>query len=130
MLAIELSHSLHSAADIGPTVAAIACDIARNCFISNTRSQAPEAIFSRLNQTRADFALTLLQKLTQTHPETPKLKELLPIAWRTIVDMQTTFELALASGAEAALYYRTLLKALFLLLRIHTRKGTSGEQFR
>ncbi|KFZ20101.1 hypothetical protein V502_03357 [Pseudogymnoascus sp. VKM F-4520 (FW-2644)] len=130
MLAIELSHNLGGTADIGPSVATISCEIARDCLISNTRSQPPEAIFSRLNQTRADFALTLLQKLLQTNPDTPMLKELLPIAWRAIVDLQTTFELALSDGPEAAAYYRTLLKVLFLLLRIHTRKDASDQQFR
>jgi len=130
MLAIELSNSLTGASDVQVQIATISAEVAGDCLVSNTRSQLPETIFARLNQTRAEFALTLLQKLLQTGNETPKLKELLPIAWKAIVDMETTFELALESSAADAMYYRTLLKILFLVLRVHAKKDKTDKQER
>ena len=130
MLAIELSNSIGSSDTTSP-VAVVAAEVASECLLSNTRSQLPETIFARLNQTRADFALILAQKLSQAKSDVPKLKEMLPVAWRAITNLETTFELAIEAGAEGAAYYRTLLKILFLVLRVHTAKQpTTEEEFR
>ncbi len=87
-----------------------------------------EAIFTRLNQTRADLALSLIQKLSQTDGEAPKLKGLLPVAWKAIVNLETTFELAMEAGREGATYYRTLLKVLFLVLRVNCRVDAESQK--
>lgn len=130
MLAIELSNSIGSA-DSSSAIATVAAEVATDCLISNTRSQLPETIFARLNQTRADFALILMQKLSQAKSEVSKLKEMLPIAWKAIVNLETTFELAIEAGSEGAAYYRTLLKILFLALRVHTtHQPKSEDEFR
>ena len=121
MLATELSNSLNGEPDVKSKVAEMSVDIVSKCLVTNTRSQLPENVFARLNQTRADFALNLLQKLSKMGGQPPAMKTLLPYAWRAIANLDTTFELALESGEEAAIYYRTLLKILFLALRVHVR---------
>lgn len=128
MLAIELSNSIGSS-DTSSAIAAVAIGIASDCLVSNTRSQLPEiAIFARLNQTRADFALILLQKLSQTKSDALKVKDLLPTIWKAIANLETTFELALEAGPDGAAYYRTLLKILFLVLRVHAANQPTTEQ--
>lgn len=128
MLATELSNSLIGEPDVKPTVADMSIDIAEKCLVANARSQLPENVFARLDQTRADFALNLLQKVSQSSTTTDKVKALLPFAWRAIVSVDTTFELALEAGAEAAIYYRTLLKILFLALRVHVRDKSKSQK--
>lgn len=131
MLATELSNSLNGEADVKAAVVDLSINIAEKCLVANARSQLPENVFARLDQTRADFALNLLQKISQTNANTDGLKALLPFAWRAIVSVDTTFELALEAGAEAAIYYRTLLKILFLVLRVHVRdKNMSQKELR
>lgn len=86
--------------------------------MSNKKSQGSEEIFLRLCQTRADLALVLIQRLVEANPRTPELEPLLLLTWETIRSSNVTFEIVLASGDPS--YYRTLLKILFLALRIHS----------
>jgi nuclear pore complex protein Nup188 len=114
MLATELSSSFAPHPDLQNT----AVDVISECLVSNRRSHLPETVFTRLKQTRADFALTLLQRLLTAKCATQKIRDLLSTVWETIVDLETTFESALTSGDAS--YSRTLLKMLFLALRVHS----------
>lgn len=92
--------------------------MASDCLESNKKSQGSEEIFVRLCQTRADLALVLIQRLIEANPKIPELEALLALTWDTIRSSNITFEMALGSGDPA--YYRSLLKILFLTLRVHS----------
>jgi nuclear pore complex protein Nup188 len=81
------------------------------------RPQPPEEIFSRLSQTRADFAIVLAQRLIQANSTVPEMQGLLNTIWDTIRALRGSFDRAVPDGD--VLYYRSLLKLLFLAIRIH-----------
>lgn len=81
------------------------------------RPQPPEEIFSRLSQTRADFAIVLAQRLIQANSTVPEMQGLLNTTWDTIRALRGSFDRAVPDGD--VLYYRSLLKLLFLAIRIH-----------
>lgn len=95
---------------------------ARHCLQSNVESNLPEAIFERISQSRAELAFTLLQRLVESKPLDPEVKDILPTAWNTVRSHSTNLELALAG--DSAEYYRTLLKILFLALQAHALGST------
>lgn len=92
--------------------------VIKECLIANNKSQLPENIFTRLSQTRADFALILLQRLIESKCTGPEVLGLLSKIWETILNLESSFEDLIASSE--ADYYRALLKLLFLALRAHT----------
>lgn len=100
--------------------------IVRDCLISNNRSQLPENIFARLNQTRADFALILLQRLVEMKCTKTEVLGLLSIIWETVRSLNTSFEMVLIT--DDADYFRSLLKMLFLALRTHTSSDQAPVQ--
>lgn len=81
-------------------------------------SQGAEEVFNRLCQTRADLALVLTQRLIGAKSTVPEMQSLLGKTWETIRSSNLTFEIGLVSGDP--LYYRTLLKILFIGLRAHS----------
>jgi nuclear pore complex protein Nup188 len=91
--------------------------VASDCLIANTRPQPPEEIFTQLSQTRADFATVLLQRLIKANSNVPEMQGLLNTAWDTIRALRGSFERAVPD--VNILYYRSLLKLLFLAIRIH-----------
>lgn len=113
MLAVELS-----AVRSDSTVQTILAKTVSDCLISNMRTHLPEHVFTQLNQTRADFALILLQRLIEIDGKLPALRKLLATSWETLRHLNSSFETAVASGD--ADYYRTLLKILYLTLQVHT----------
>ncbi|KAL3428223.1 Nucleoporin NUP188 [Phlyctema vagabunda] len=121
VLAVELSSNLQ----VDIEVQKMTTKVVRDCLSSNIRSQFSEDIFIRLNQTRADLALVLLQRLIEAKSTVPELysdngrfgQGILALVWEAAGRMGRTFGLALTTGD--ATYYRTLLKLLFLALRIH-----------
>lgn len=100
---------------------------ANDCLMSNSRAQLPENVFAQLNQTRADLALTLIQRLVETHSKIEECLSTLSKVWETITRLGPSFEIALASedGRDVA-YFRTLLRILFLTLQFHT--GVQEEE--
>ena len=88
-----------------------------DCLVSNRRSQGLEEIFQRLNQRRAELALILIQRLIETNADRKEMQGHLAIVWEAIQTSDVSFERALNVGD--AEYYRTLLKLLFLGLRVH-----------
>ena len=91
--------------------------VAADCLTANTRPQPPEEIFSRLTQTRVDFAIVLTQRLIQANSTVTGMKELLKLTWAAIRALRGSFERAVPDAD--ILYYRSLLKLLFLTIRIH-----------
>jgi nuclear pore complex protein Nup188 len=91
--------------------------VAADCLVANMRPQPPEEIFSRLSQTRTDFAIVLTQRLIQANSTVPEMQGLLSTAWDAIRALRGSFERTVPD--TDILYYRSLLKLLFLTIRIH-----------
>lgn len=98
--------------------------VVTNCLIANGQIQPPEEIFSTLSQTRADFALVLGQRLVQAKSSIPEMQSLLPTVWKTIENLRGSFDRQLLD--DDVPYYRSLLKLLFLAIRVHA-EGTPGQ---
>lgn len=92
--------------------------VIRNCLRSNLDNNLPEAIFSRLSQSRANLAFALMQRTTEVIPRSIEAQSVLRPAWNTLRTFSPDLGLALTS-TEAA-YCRTLLKILYLALQAHT----------
>ena len=120
-LAIELSNDLSKKPDLQQMFAKMSAD----CLVSNRRSQGLEEIFQRLNQRRAEIALILTQRLIESKTDRKQLEGLLADVWDTIQQSETSFERALLAGNVD--YYRTLLKLLFLALRVHADTDEAGK---
>ena len=88
-----------------------------DCLRSNLENALPELIFSKLAQSRADLAFLLLQQLVSASPTGPEAKEMLKLAWDTLLNHAPDLGIAL-TGDEAE-YDRTLLKVLYLSLQAH-----------
>ncbi|KAB5557934.1 nucleoporin subcomplex protein binding to Pom34-domain-containing protein [Coniochaeta sp. 2T2.1] len=93
--------------------------VAEKCLDSNQTSQAPEAIFARISQSRANLCLTLLQRLADRSLLPKDISQLLVIVAGTITSVENPF------GEEQIIYFRTLLKILYVVLRGSTHSGNS-----
>lgn len=97
-------------------------------MIANARSQLPEEVFTSLSQTRTDLALVLVQRLVQAQSNVSETKTLLAIVWENIRSLRGQFDRVL-QGSEIS-YYRSLLKILFLAIRIHVDSPPAVENLR
>ncbi|XMA09239.1 hypothetical protein WAI453_002030 [Rhynchosporium graminicola] len=120
-LSIELSSNISSEPEAQKMLAAVVT----NCLAANGQSQPPEEIFSTLSQARADFALIIGQRLVQVKSSIPEMQTLLPTVWKTIENLRGSFDRPL--HGDDVLYYRSLLKLLFLAVRVHS-EGASTER--
>ena len=109
-----------------PSLEVTLSNVVKDCLIANNRSQLPENIFARLTQTRADFALILLQRLSEAKCTKPEFLGLLSAIWETLRNLESSFEAVVVSGD--ADYYRSLLKMLFLALRAHATPRAGSEE--
>jgi nuclear pore complex protein Nup188 len=103
--------------------------VAIDCLKANSKSQLQEEIFLKLAQTRADFAIVLVQRLIQANSTVEDMRTLLTTVWATIESLRGSFERVVPEAD--ALYYRSLLKLLFLAVRIHAeaKSQPSKESF-
>ncbi|MCJ1472642.1 hypothetical protein MMC13_001291 [Lambiella insularis] len=92
--------------------------VIRNCLKFNLDNTLPEAIFSRLSESRADLAFALMQRTMETIPRSIEAQSVLRPAWNTLRTWSPDIGLGL-TNTEAA-YCRTLLKILYLALQAHT----------
>lgn len=92
--------------------------IVKDCLIANKRNELPDNIFVRLNQTRADFALILLQRLVVANHIIKEVLDLLSTVWE--VTRTSNASLEVISTDVDVEYNRTLLRMLFLAIRAHT----------
>jgi nuclear pore complex protein Nup188 len=109
-----------------PSLEVTLSNVVKDCLIANNRSQLPEGIFARLTQTRADFALILLQRLSEAKCTKPEFLGLLSVIWETLRNLESSFEAVLTAGD--ADYYRSLLKMLFLALRAHATREQASKK--
>jgi nuclear pore complex protein Nup188 len=95
--------------------------VAEKCLESNQGPQVPEKIFVRLAHSRANLALTLLQRLAGFSLLPRDISQLLVTISTTISGVDNPF------GAEEIQYYRTLLKTLYVILRGSSHSKNSDE---
>ncbi|KAH8910258.1 hypothetical protein BR93DRAFT_976413 [Coniochaeta sp. PMI_546] len=91
--------------------------VAEKCLDSNQTSQAPEAIFTRISQSRANLCLTLLQRLADRALLPKDISQLLVTVAATIASVENPY------GEEQVQYFRTLLKILYVVLRGSTHSA-------
>ncbi|KAK0646672.1 nucleoporin subcomplex protein binding to Pom34-domain-containing protein [Cercophora newfieldiana] len=85
--------------------------VAEQCLESNQRAQPPEGIFVRLLHSRANLALTLLQRLAGSSQLPKDINPPLSKIAAAIYSVEEPF------SEENISYYRTLLKILFVVLK-------------
>ncbi|KAL5339907.1 nucleoporin subcomplex protein binding to Pom34-domain-containing protein [Aspergillus crustosus] len=91
--------------------------VIKSCLESNMNGVPQEAIFERIQQTRVDFAQTLLQRLVEKGAKGSEFFDLLNVVWASLRNRRATYEDALINDDTE--YYRSLLNTLFLALRFH-----------
>lgn len=101
--------------------------VASECLLANIQNQGSEEIFRRLNQSRGALALILVQRLVEARSTVSEMEGLLTKIWETIRQSDITFQLALSQSDP--IYYRTLLKLLFLGLHIHSDGKEKAKSF-
>ncbi|WEW55909.1 hypothetical protein PRK78_001344 [Emydomyces testavorans] len=96
--------------------------VVRHCLTANSGSIPNESIFCKLHQVRAEFALSLLQRLVEIRSRGSEVFSLLQVAWDATRFRNATYEAALAN--EDTEYYGMLLNILFLALQFHVAGST------
>lgn len=91
--------------------------VVQSCLQANTRGVPNEAIFGRIQQTRADFAQALLQRLVEIGAKGAEVFNLLRVVWDALRTRRATYEDAIVNDDTE--YYRSLLNVLFLALQFH-----------
>ncbi|KAL4879416.1 nucleoporin subcomplex protein binding to Pom34-domain-containing protein [Aspergillus karnatakaensis] len=91
--------------------------VVKSCLKANMNGVPQEAIFERIQQTRVDFAQTLVQRLVEKGAKGAEFFGLLDVVWDALRNRQATYEDALINDDTD--YYRSLLNTLFLALRFH-----------
>ncbi|KUJ15390.1 nucleoporin-like protein [Mollisia scopiformis] len=121
-LAIELSVNMKGDADLERMCA----EVVNSCLLANCAYEHPEEVFARLSLIRTDFALVLAQRLIQAETSIEEVKNLLSVVWKTITKLRGSFERAVPDGD--ILYYRSLLKVLFLAVRVHAEAKSEVKE--
>ncbi|PYI21560.1 hypothetical protein BO99DRAFT_472040 [Aspergillus violaceofuscus CBS 115571] len=91
--------------------------VVQSCLEANTRGVPQEAIFERIQQTRAEFAQALLQRLVTVGAKGAEVFGLLKVVWDALRSRRTSYEEAIINDDTE--YYRLLLNVLFLALQFH-----------
>ena len=99
--------------------------VIQRCLTANTQDLPQEAIFDRLQQSRIDFALALLQRLVEIESRGTEVFEVLSVVWEAIRARGTTYENALIHNDTD--YYRSLLNVLFLALQFHVDRASRAS---
>lgn len=85
--------------------------VAEKCLESNQTPQPPDSIFVRITQSRANLALTLLQRLADSSLLPKDITQLLMTVSAALNGVENPF------GPEQMNYFRTLLRILYVVLR-------------
>ncbi|KOS19677.1 Nucleoporin nup184 [Escovopsis weberi] len=99
--------------------------VAQQCLNANQGIPGPESIFLKIVDARADLALILIQRLVKSGLAVADANQLLAALVGTINGVEEPF------APDTISYYRTLLKALFMVLRAYqvseTRSLSSSQ---
>lgn len=85
--------------------------VAEQCLISNLENAGPERIFLQIMESRANLAMVLVQRLTETSLAPKDIAELLTAIWTTM----NSIENPLTPGQIQ--YWRTMMRMLYVVLR-------------
>lgn len=96
--------------------------VAEQCLEANQRPQPPENIFVVLAHSRANLALTLLQRLADYSLLPKDISQLLSLVSATINGVENPW------SKEQISYFRTLLKVLFVVLRGTKHSNNAAPQ--
>ena len=102
----------------------IMASIVRDCLQANLDNGLPERFSKRLATSRADLSFALLQRLVEVAPFGDDARSVLNSAWALLRGQSS--EIATLLVGDDAVYYRTLLRILYLSLQPHA----SSEQSR
>jgi nuclear pore complex protein Nup188 len=116
--AVSIEHSTFFVRD--REVQKMMAQVVAKCLQANSRVYPMEKIFESLFQTRADFALALIQRLVDVKAKGSGFASLLATAWETTRFRNSTYESAVAN--DDLPYYRSLLKILLLAMQFHIDK--------
>ncbi|SZF04562.1 unnamed protein product [Blumeria hordei] len=119
LLSLELSSRIL----IEPELQRLFRKVISDSLAANCKAQPPEEIFCRLSQTRADFALVLTQRLLCAELSSIESNGLLKVVWKTICELRGNFDRPVPDSDT--LYYRSLLKLLFLTIHAHVEARPS-----
>ena len=102
--------------------------IVRDCLQANLDNALPELVFERLATSRVDLAFTLLQRLIEVSPFGEDAKTILRSAWALLRGQGS--DIATMLSGDNALYYRNVLRVLYLSLQVHvsSERPRSGNQ--
>ncbi|KAJ6783664.1 hypothetical protein PWT90_06734 [Aphanocladium album] len=114
-LLVELSTCLPT----NETVSKQMLQVAQQCLNANQNVPGPESIFLKLVQDRANLALVLVQRLAKAKLPVQDVNQMLSTLVGTMSGVDEPF------ASSSIVYYRVLLKALFVTLRAY---HTSGEK--
>ncbi|KKF94308.1 Nucleoporin nup184 [Ceratocystis platani] len=95
--------------------------VAQQCLSANLDNSGPENIFVRITESRANFALTLIQRVANTDALVDQAPDLLTLLLDSIKALQDPL-----SETSVAMY-RTLLRALYIVLRACSNMGKKAE---
>lgn len=87
--------------------------VSQQCLNANQSIPGPESIFLKLVDGRASLALVLIQRAVKSSVSVKSVDRLLATLVGTMNGVEDPF------GPESIVYYRTLLKALFVTLRAY-----------
>lgn len=85
--------------------------VAEQCLECNQGSQGPERIFQRIMQSRANLAMTLVQRLTMKSLAPKDVAGLLSTVWATISSIENPL------SPDQIQYWRTMIRMLYVVLR-------------
>lgn len=108
-LLLQISSSLPG----NETVARYMQQTALQCLEANRDSMGPENIFVRIIESRSSFALSLIQGLINTKMAPKDVNQILSALYSAITRIDEPF------AKDSAPLYRTLLKALYIVLKAH-----------
>lgn len=91
-----------------------------NCLDANTQVYPAEKIFEDIFQTRADLAMSLLQRLVESKAKGAEVKALLKSAWECTQSRNGSFSQAIINNDLK--YWRSMLTIILLALQFHVDK--------
>lgn len=108
-----------------PEMQKMMANVVQNLLTANTISPPSEQIFETLFQTRAEFALVMIRRLTEIKSRGSEFSGLLSAAWNTLRFRSATYEFAIDN--DDLPYFRTTLTILLLAMQFHTDKRQHGH---
>lgn len=85
--------------------------VAEQCLVSNQENKGPERVFHQITESRANLAMVLIQRLTETSLAPKDIAELLTAIWTTINSIENPFT------PGQIQQWRTMLRMLYVVLR-------------